>query len=396
MGSKELISEIDFFKETFRMLNNEPRKFEYRLKTHPFDRNQKKLLTAFSYFKKGNKEETFSLLKGYTIETPFFEGVRLYLLGIAHNHYCAYSFAVEHLSKSVEIFQELEEENFLVYSITALILAFGNKRDFRKMEHYVDMMKVCHPSSDHNKLLMIHAELVYLVHAEQLVKAKKILQKTLASDLKNLEMFKPSFLILYFSAAFKSRNYSRCYEILDEYKALNGFTVKLNYLYMKCLLDHITAQKPLYVYESDYKDFPEMHHQLEVIKSLSVGDVERAGSFWSLLQKHNPSIYKKDFTYAGDYSLFSCALGLYAAHAKTVDLDLNVLNGLSGPLAKLQYIFSQTSAAVPKEELIKLIWNENSSEASLNRLRQLVYSYKKKYRTEIVSHQNTYKMDKAS
>jgi DNA-binding SARP family transcriptional activator len=94
--------------------------------------------------------------------------------------------------------------------------------------------------------------------------------------------------------------------------------------------------------------------------------------------------------------LFSCALGLYAAHAKTVDLDLNVLNGLSGPLAKLQYIFSQTSAAVPKEELIKLIWNENSSEASLNRLRQLVYSYKKKYRTEIVSHQNTYKMDKAS
>ena len=39
--------ELDFFKETFKLLNVEPRKFEYRLKSHPFDRNQKKLLEAF-------------------------------------------------------------------------------------------------------------------------------------------------------------------------------------------------------------------------------------------------------------------------------------------------------------------------------------------------------------
>ena len=46
--------ELKFFKETFQLLNVDQRKFEYRLKTHPFSANEKKILEAFWYFKKND------------------------------------------------------------------------------------------------------------------------------------------------------------------------------------------------------------------------------------------------------------------------------------------------------------------------------------------------------
>jgi hypothetical protein len=42
----------DFFKETFQLLNVDQRKFEYRLKSHPFPPQEKKILKPFGILKK--------------------------------------------------------------------------------------------------------------------------------------------------------------------------------------------------------------------------------------------------------------------------------------------------------------------------------------------------------
>ncbi len=164
---------------------------------------------------------------------------------------------------------------------------------------------------------------------------------------------------------------------------------------MKTLLDHIVAKKPLYVYAADFKDFPELHHQLEVVKALAKGDAQEAGKYWSMLSKHNPALYGKDFKYQGDYSLFSCAVEMYADNTRPQELNLKDLKKCKSPIDKLHHIFSSIHAPIPKAELIHLIWNEEVTEQGKDRLRRLIFLYKKKFGQSIVSYQETYKIDKA-
>jgi hypothetical protein len=394
MASRELAEEIAYFKETFRLLNSDGAKFKYRLQKHPFPPSQKKLLQAFQHFKKNQREEIFALLKGYKLEQPFFEGFRLYLLGLAHNHFGAYAFAAENLEKSLEVFRGIGEEEFFIEPLTVLIIVLGNQRKLQAMEKYIDEMNDYTPANDHMRLIMIHAELYYLVLADKLTKASNLLKKTLSSSLANLELFRPSFLISYFGIAFKQKDYALCFKILEDYKLTNGFTVKSNFLYMRCLLDHIVHEKPLYFYASNFKDFPELLHQLEVIASLAKGEVERASRFWSLLSKHNPALYGDDFHYAGDYSLFSCALAKHRPSGTRLVLKYEDFLFCKSNLEKLHRIFSLIDSPLPKADLVKLIWNEEDSLEGQARLRLLIHRYKQKYGVDIVSYQASYQRKK--
>ncbi len=388
--------ELDFFKETFKLLNVEPRKFEYRLKSHPFDRNQKKLLEAFYFFKKNNKQLTLQRLTGPPLDHPFLEATRLYLLGLAQNHYGVFKFSVEHLTQSVKTYEFINEKEFVVYALTTLVLAHGNMKNLLEMEKAVDHMNSYTPGGDFSRLLMVQAEVQYLVQAGQLIKAEHILNRTFKKAGPSLDAFRPSFLIIQFSILLKKSRFKNCFDVLEQYKETKGFVVKTNYTYMKSLLDHLVDEKALYVYEADFKDYPELFHQLEVIKALSRGDIDRAWHFWGLLAKHNPMVYQDQFNYVAEYSLFSMAIHKYAVHAKSLKLDRSQLAHCKGPLEKIQFIFSETDSPISKANIIELIWNEELTEKSMNRLRKLVFEYNQKIQDKIISHQDSYKKSKAS
>ena len=396
MERSEELKEIINFKETFQLLNIDHRKFEYRLKNHHFSRAPKKILEAFWYFKKNQKEEVFQRVQGIKFEQPFYEGMRRYILGMVQNHFGLFRYAVENLEMSVEILSKLEEEEFLVYPVTVLVLAYGNMKDLKNMARVVDLMKGLSPRGEFSKLLRFHAEVLYLVQAGFEGKAERLLSSTLEKKNKHLIMFQPSFLIIQFNLAFKRKAYDACAKILDEYKKSNGFIVKINYSYMKSLLDHLAFGKALYVYEIDFKDYPELHHQLEVIKALSRSDIGRAKKFWELLQKHNSQVYLDDYIFNSKECLFSEALNLYRTNAFPRIIEESQLNKFSRPLDKLHHIFTHVTLPQSKAELIRLIWGEDYNETSMGRLRKLVHDYNKKYKSQIISHHDTYKLKKSA
>jgi tetratricopeptide (TPR) repeat protein len=385
--------ETDFFKETFQLLNVDQRKFEYRLKTHHFSPQEKKILEAFWYFKKNDQEEIFSRLKTPIVDNVFLEATRSYLLGLAHNHYGKFKFAIEHLNKSISLYQSQEEDEFIIYALTSLITAYSNTKNTLAMAQAVDLLKTYPPKGAFSQLLRIHAELLYLSLAEQDKKAEKIIIKALSEDNPHLENFKPSFYLTLFSINFKRERYQDCKTILDDYKKSKGFTVKVNFLYMKNLLEHIVENKPLYIYENDFKDYPELHYQLEVIKALSRSDIKRAEDFWSKLALHNPEIYQKNFNYLGGPNLFFAALKIHKQDNK-VKIDKTELKSIEKPLEKLIYIFEKTSVPIQKAELINLIWDEEVSEKTQNKLRKLVFKYNETGKVKIVSYQDTYQKKK--
>ena len=207
--------------------------------------------------------------------------------------------------------------------------------------------------------------------------------------------FKPTFDILNFSLNFKLKRYDDCFEALQSYKKCNGYTVKANYLYMDSLLNHIVKGAPLYVYESEMKEFPELFHQLEVIKALARGDSARALKFWKLLSLNNPRSYQEGFKFTGEGSLFSEALAMHQSEASQ-EFDPGVLREKPDLLSKLEYVFETSKGPVLKDQLVSLIWNEEASVTALARLRQLVLRYNQKNNSKIVSRQDAYFLKKAA
>lgn len=275
-----------------------------------------------------------------------------------------------------------------------MITAYSNQKDVKSMEKYVHLIDEYQTDSDYIKLLIAQAKIVSLVVSDKIDEASKALDEVLTQKSKFLKAFLPSFLIMSFSLRLKQREFAECFSILEKYKKTTGFVVRVNYMYMKSMLNHLVKGKPLYTYESEFEHHPELLHQLEVIKALSRGDIDLAKKYWAILSKHNPKVYLQDFKFNGDFCLFSFGLEKYAGYVNDTSFNPIELNSIESPLDRLSFIFENRIRPIAKDLLIKLIWNDDVSQSSSARLRKLVSRYNQKSPVKLVSHQETYRLEK--
>jgi hypothetical protein len=147
------------------------------------------------------------------------------------------------------------------------------------------------------------------------------------------------------------------------------------------------------VYANDFDECPELYQQLEVIKNLKVGDIETANKFWSMLTMHNPELYKPQFEFKGEESLFFQALQLHVPKSNKVQIQSEDLAKFTTNLMKLDYILTHAVIPMSQSEIIKLIWNEEVSESGKAKLRRLIADYSKKFHKKIKAYQSTYQID---
>lgn len=383
--------EKKYFQETFEIARENIEKFKRRLKSSKFNREQRKVLEAFFFYQKRNKEEVFKRIRNTQMQDPYLEATRNYVLGLAFNHFGNYSFAIEKLTLAVEQYELLGEKESTFYPIVFLVLAYANKKDIKNLEKYSKQMYKYVPKTEHQQMSQVHAQIVFLVTVDKHEEASVALEKALEMNNFYLKDYKPGLLILKFMLALKNKEYDQCHDVLIEYKKTNGFAVRANYLYMKSLFNHLFNGSPLYVYENELEDCLELREHLEVIKALSRSDEKRALHFWQKLEKHNPSLYGENFRFNGDFCLFSIALEKYRKNI-LIDLDLNLIDDEKlSPYEKLEIIFQNESITVSKEKLIEMLWCEEPSELTMARLRKLISRFNRQKNTRIVSYQDTYK-----
>lgn len=388
--------ENDFFKETFFLLNNNQEKYLYRLKHGSFSQEEKRVLKAFLYFKREKKDKVFQELRAKRFSTPFLEASRYYLLGMTHNHFGEYEFAREKLEEALTIFKAIDERDLLFFCSNILALVFANQKRFDLMKNIIEDMAKMKNRDDYRKLVCIRLDVIYFSNTSSENKALKILNDKRIIKLKKYELFSAGLLLSHFNLLLTQKKYDQCYEILAKYSKSKGFTVKMNYKYMKLLLDHICKEKPLYVYKRDFKDFPELYWQLEVIKNLSKGNIPQASSFWMNLANHNAQLYRINFNYTGESGLFSLGLKMYDEYLDVCELNKAEIQSLKKPMEKLEYILGKITRPIEKSQMIDLIWNEETSELNLARLRKLVWEYKKKHGVSVKSIQETYFIEKSA
>ena len=387
---------FSLFRETFCLIHLDQKKFLKWMKAKNYTVNEKKLLSAFYHFKKNKKHPSLEILKSSPLNESFLEGVRLYLIGLVYNQHSHFTHAIENLEKSIKLLDEISEQEFILNPLIILCLVHGNRRDILKMGEVLDRVKEIPVKSEFGKLQIIHAEIFYYCLSKQLLKAQTLLISTLEKKVPEVEVFRPFFLVNLFGIYLTQGHYDSCYSILEQYKDLNGTVVKANFSYMKSLLDHLVQDKPLYIYVSQFGEFPELYEQLEVIKHLSIGDRETAHKFWQKLSKHNSELYGDNFNYKGEENLFSFSLKKYLGTVHKREWKESELIKIVSKIEKLHYILSNSLAPISSAELIKLVWAEEVSELTQARLRKLISLYEKKYKVEVTSRQLTYQLKQSA
>jgi tetratricopeptide (TPR) repeat protein len=381
-----------FFLDTWKLVQSNLRKFQYRLKQHPFSITEKKILTSFYLYNKNKKEEALDLLKIKIQDDSFHEGMRYYLKGLIYNQHGHFSHAIENLNNSVECFKKQKESPFIINSLCLLVNVYSNRRDIQKTSEVLDQLIVVEPQNDSQKLQKQYAQMCYYSITGQTKNAVSFYKKIKDQSNPQFEIYRPYFLVNLFNLHATDKKFDQCFIVLDEYKKISGCLVKANYLYMKCVLEHLTQDAPLYFYSKDFKDFPELYMQLKVINLLKSGDTQEAAKVWSTLSHHNKFLYDKNFTYTGEKSLFYQALQKHLVNSGESSIDEEKLESIKTNLEKMAYIFSVCRAPIQNEELIRLIWNEELTEISLQRLRKLVSDYSKKYNAKVKAFDARYKV----
>jgi hypothetical protein len=373
----------EMFLDTWKLVHANPRMFHYRIKKHPFSIFEKKILMSFYLYNKNKKEEPLELLHFKIQDDSFLEGIRYYLKGLIYNQHGHYYYAIENLKNSIDYFIKQDNCPFIINSLCLLANVYANRRDIENTAKTLDQLSDIKPQNDSQKLQKQYAQMCYYSITGQTKKAVLFFQDIKKQNNSQFEIYKPYLLVNLFNLYAADLNFKKCSEILNEYKKISGCLVKANYLYMKILLEHITQDTPLYIYNKDFKGFPELFNQLKVINYLKSGDIEGAKKHWDFLQKHNKFLYSNNFNYLGEKTLFYQSLEKNKKNNVQTNIDEKKLKILSTNLEKIAYIFSVNAAPIHNEVLIKLIWNEELTELNLNRLRKLVSDYSKKYSLKI-------------
>lgn len=392
----EHLKKREEFKTLFFMVQYEPTRFQDVIEKSELNISYKKILWGFFYYRKKNKAKIYENLKTFPLSDEFGEGVRLYLLGLSQNLFGKHQFAQEYLEAAVIKFKSANDEHFSIYAISTIILNLANRKLIKEMAYWLDELKEHSPPNDYCRLLVYQAEASYLSKFGEIKKSENVIDHAYKISGKELKLFMPSFLMLKFQNAFTLRQYEECYSILDVYKKSPGFIASANYSYMKIMLDHLVNDHPLYIYPNEFQDSQELLDQLLVIKHLSQNDKTEAKIIWARLSKHNPQVYKENYHFNAPYSLFSCALEKYKHDLKSNQIDVQRLKKIPNRLERLHYILKNGGTIIKKSDLILWIWSEEVSETSLNRLRKLVNDYKKKYKCELKSSQDCYKVKRVA
>jgi hypothetical protein len=81
---------------------------------------------------------------------------------MTHNHFGNYTFAKEHLIKAYLIFKELDDTEYIIFTLTVLILGFANTRDLDNLAVYHKQLLKYSPISEHTYYLIQQAMLLHI------------------------------------------------------------------------------------------------------------------------------------------------------------------------------------------------------------------------------------------
>lgn len=317
---------------------------------------------------------------------PIIDSQKEIILGTALNNKCDAANAIKHLKKAIHLLETHHGPARQIFSAYYnLYNCYYNLKNVKGMEQTLSCIKLNAETTINEELIYYSCQFTFYSFTGNHHKAQELLQK-LQSHKKHMTDYQKTIYFLdKFDYYFKIDHFSECYKTLEEMRKNKKFHIGANYKFMKGLLDHLTLNSPLYLYEKDFKEFPILLNQVQTLKCLEENNRDRAKNFWNFLQNTSPAVYQPDFKFQGDKCLFSECLKKYQNQKEVLFIPQQ-----SNKLDLLLFLLN-SSSSMSKEDIFEKVYGVPfSGKDDLKKLAQLIYKLKETRDVEIKSRKGCY------
>lgn len=383
------------FDQVLKELNERPGRLEKWLDDHRLTSLEKKILIGHSWIRNNLNQKVLDEIPLLPqSEMAFVEAHRKLLIGIAANNLSRFDEAREYLAGSTEAFSALGLHYYQFMGHFNLFLLASNQLDFKSMEKNLKMMRSIPEELPVQHLRLLRCEFIFADETNQTRAAQKWLDKIEALKESLPESDKISHLVSEFMFRVKLEELSEARLVLEQMKKHRKFHLSENFNFMKKLLDHLTDDKPIYAYATDFEQVPLLFHQVQLIQSLEALEKEAALEQWKVLQKMMPDVYGEPFKYLGTKCLFSLALDKHLG--KQIETPVIKIAETDNKVEQLISILKAHPAGLRKAHLFELLWGEiPESKEDLKRLVRLVYKARQSHKLEIQTRKGSYFIEAA-
>ncbi len=377
------------FDQVLKELNERPGRLEKWLEDHRLTSVEKKILIGHSWIRNNLNQKVLDEIPLLPkSEMNFVEAHRLLLIGIASNNLSYFDQAKQYLEASTKAFSDLGLHYYRFIGHFNLFLHASNKVDFRAMRHHLEIMRTIPQEISVQNLRLMRCEFIFADETNQTETALKWLKDVESQKEFMPESDKISHLVSEFMFRVKQEDLTVAREVLEQMKKHRKFHLSENFNYMKKLLEHLTENKPIYAYATDFEQVPLLFHQVQLIQSLEALEKETAHEHWKALQKMMPDVYAEPFEYKGTKCLFSLAL---QKHVKPKEVPVIEIGAKDTKVEQLISILQAHPAGLKKAHLYELLWGEvPESKNDLKRLVRLVYKARQVHQLEIQTRKGSY------
>ena len=298
-----------------------------------------------------------------------------YILAIAYNNLSLFKESNQQFLSAKRIASTINHPILFTITANQFVCAY-NLQDINLCRKIYDELVNLTPMYNQSELTLMRAEFKISLLEDNIEKSTQILAKIE----ENIGSFQPaqlaSHLLDEFVFYIKSGMVEKAERSYKSMKKVRKFMLSVNYNFIKSMFEFITNEKTIYVDQTLYVDYPQLHSQINCIAFLHSGHLDNAKFYWNELSSINPNIYKENFSYKGDRCLFSMALD------KVTNLKAQsyCLANIENKEDKLLAILKNSNRPVPKEQIYFEIWNmEPDSKDDFKKLAQLVYQVRKRY-----------------
>jgi hypothetical protein len=369
------------FFQALAELHKKPKVLNKFLKDKRLTQTEKKIISGWGMLRKGKNVEVMQLTQELQADSPDVEMQRKLLLGIAYNNQGLFAESIQELLAVVDYLMQRGMAIYPFISAYNLFIASYNFVDPVHMQIAMRAMDQISDKTDSQVLSWKLCRFMWHSYTKEYNEAQSFYDQIETQKSEMSESTVSCYLISKFVYQIKRDRFSDAWTTLDEMKEYRSYRMSANFKFMKTLLGFITQDSSLYVYEKDYKECMFLFYQLAVIQGLQEGDLGKAQHYWDILQNLQPELYLANFQFSGEKCLFSLSLEKFSSD----EAEEPTLPELpEDPYMALDIIFENYSTPIPKERVFELLYGRKpSSEVDDNKLRNLLYAYRKKTKHEI-------------
>ncbi len=394
--SKNLKSEdflrVKTFMHAMSWFNLSPEDKEKYLKDKRLSLAEKKILEASLLLRKGEFSEVIDSISGLSAPNILIMAMKDFVMGVAFNAQAMHDQGIQSLSRAIEVFHKQELIHWEFQGLVQIFYCYLNLKKKNELALVMDQMQEIDQLDEIDRISFLRCRFNYLVFIADYKKAVTVLKQIEKMKDKIHPGQYVNFLVDRFIYHLKIDQFQKCEEDLKELQQFRDHRLTQSFYFMQSLLAHYMHQKPIYLYDEQFKHLPLLFHQLKVIQGLESGDEKSAKTHWSELSQMNPDVYRNFMDYQGDKCLFSLCLGIYQTN-ESFDLSHILKMNLGPQEKKLISLLAKSGRPISKEELFFKIWGEKLHDKSdLSRLMTMVSRLKSKTGIEIKSIKGSYSL----